>query len=467
LALLTFWGAAPAAAQYKQLQPKIDVREAKRLIPRIASILRTPSMAAISAEDKQELDSYFLGYLFPAMSQSDPAALSRLSKSREVLFRQFIDAAKSAAVRQYLVETTIKAMGAFSVDNYHPAIRYNAVLVLANLDSEPAAMGLNAKPPVPLPEGTKALLLLLEQERIKEIIVPSSVKVGALVGLERHARFGMSDELKPQVEQACHKVIAQQERPADISGDVHGWMKCLAARVLVNLHSSAADAQTHAALTQLVADDKIALNERCYAARMFGRMKYAADPNLDTPATTLALGELAQDILAFEGKEAEKYEKELLGDPSAAGGFGAPMGGGAFGGGEGMMRSSGGYGGEGGGYGRGGFGGGYGGGFGGGMMEEQGPRYEKRRLLQAILSVTQAANAVKPAANEETQNRLESLRKPLQTVADAASDKDALEVDIVQDVMQLRTEINALVSSWTPEEEAPAEESEDDAFAEN
>jgi hypothetical protein len=456
------WAASPQAAlgQYKQLDPKVDAREAKRLIPKVATILRNPNVAAVEGEAKQDLDSYFLGYFFPAMSQNDPTALSRLTKGREVLFRQFLDAAKSPAVRQYLIDTTLKAMGALSADNYHPAVRYNAVLVLAALDAQPATTGANAKAPAPLPEGTKALLLLLQQQRVKDVVVPSSVKVGALVGLERHARFGIAQDLQAQVDEACQAVINREAAPDDVSQDVHGWMKCLAVRVLVNLHAAAATPAVHEAMTKLVGSETLGLNDRCYVARQYARMKYGSESQVDMAPAALALGDLAKDVLAAEGKKAEEFEEQLLGDPSAApAGFGGAMEGGP------MRR---------GGYGEGGMGmsrGGYGGEFGGGGLggfEEQGPRYEKRRLLQALVSIVQAATALKPAADAETQARLNSLAAPLQAVVVSASAKDALEVDVVQDVMKLRGQIAALVDGWSPEAKPPADKpADDDAFAES
>ena len=66
---------------------------------------------------------------------------------------------------------------------YHPAVRYNAVLIIGMLDKTYAAPG---RPPVPLPEGFVKLHTILDAAVKGKQVAPFLV-VGALVGLQRHA----------------------------------------------------------------------------------------------------------------------------------------------------------------------------------------------------------------------------------------------------------------------------------------
>jgi hypothetical protein len=465
-------GVVPVRAAYDTFPQKVDSKDARSLERQVASLLRDPS-ATLSADNKKVLDEFLAGYFFPSLSDYEPDSLGLIGKKREVLFRRYIDAAKSPAIRDYLVELTRKAMSLFCVANYHPAVRYNAVLVLASLDKQPAAQGNAATPPVPLPEASNVLLLLLENEKIKNVTVPSSVRVAALVGLERHARFGLDEQFRERLTKVTSEIMADQEKARDVDLKVHNWMRCLAARVAAQQFTSAPDPAIHEALVKLVNDSKLELVDRCTVARQIARIKYEGVANIDAAPAVLALGKLAVDVVESEAKLAADYQEELLegqGGALPSGGRGGGFGGG-YGGEGGYGGRGGGFGGEGGfggGYGgEGGYGGGFGGGYGGGYTEPTGPKYERRRLLRCLTSVTRAIKKIEPIANENDKERLASLHALLQSTADVAAEKDALDVEISQDVIQLKSKLAPLVAGWgIPAAAAPdADQAADDAFA--
>jgi hypothetical protein len=74
-------------------------------------------------------------------------------------------------------------MNAIAKGNYHPAVRYNAALILGQLDAQPGAK--------PLPAGTEAILAFLENDQFNNVPVPTAVQIAALVSLHRHARLGV------------------------------------------------------------------------------------------------------------------------------------------------------------------------------------------------------------------------------------------------------------------------------------
>ncbi|HEX4131984.1 MAG TPA: hypothetical protein VHZ24_18270 [Pirellulales bacterium] len=89
-------------------------------------------------------------------------------------------------VHDRLNQLMLAATSAFAADpNYHPAARMNCVLLLGALDQqEPDGLGQNN---IPLPAALDKLLALAGDPKQMD-----AVRVGAMIGIERHARLAMS-----------------------------------------------------------------------------------------------------------------------------------------------------------------------------------------------------------------------------------------------------------------------------------
>lgn len=438
-------GFSPASAQqWREIQPQINANQARALRPKVSSILN--SGGDLSDADMKTLDQYFKQYEFPAMTLTDDASLGALSEARTRLFRQYLGLPRlSQSARDYLNGLTLAAMGSVAVGNYHPAVRYNAALVIGQLEQQPAKSAGAA--PVPLVKSTDALLKLLEVDEFKGVKVPSSVRVAALVGLERQTQFGVDPQYADRIAKAALAVTTRKDLPEDASADVYDWMRSIAVRVLANQFAKGLTPPVYDALVAVVADEKINLDDRCRIAQSLSPAMFAGAKGIDAAKMTLALGMLAKNVLSTEAKKADKYQEALLADPNAIAAAGA---GGGFGGGRG-------------GYGRGGFGGGFGG-------EEDpsldtGPHYEKRQMLARILAVASAANALKNTADasDEVKKRLDDLRAPIMAVANEASSKDATEVNVARAVSSLSADVATLVDGWNGVKPKPANDA-DNAF---
>ena len=471
-AALVLLGTGEVVAQnYAQMTVRLKPGEAKLAQGEAIKILRNAT--SLTNDQKKTLANFFNGYYFPQMTSTDAESLSELSESRKKFFQNFLNPAKSQAVRDDMVRLTIATMGKIAMGNYHPAARYNAILLIGSLDQTPATRN---QPPTPLPAATKALIAVLDRDEIAGVRVPISAKVGALVGLERHARFGIDEQYADQVAKSSLTVIGQAEPPVDVSRGVHHWMKCIAARVLVNQFAAAPTAELQGALTSMISDQEMSLDDRCCAAQLLQRIQYADAADLNVDETTLALGQLANAVLSKEAKDAKKYQDDRLGET----GFSSRQMGGRFGGYSGMDGEEGGFGGFGGYGGRdeGGFGGygGYGGmdgeegGFGGyggfglqlGNTQQQGPKLAKRRMLARLKSVVVAADSV-AEASEEAKTKLSELSGPVKTLLADAVKKDAIDVSIATAVIALADEVSSVVAAWQPEAAEPGEPTEEAA----
>ena len=424
LALLVsaFLTSIAVAQRYDTIEAKVTERVANSVKSQVIS----PSLrdAAAFAANREKFDDYFKQYYFPIMTSTAADDLGLLRKRREDLFKQFIRQTKLEEVSEHLTKLTMAEMARIALGNYHPAARYNAVLILGNLDQKYSRdVGNNPTPPVPLPDATMRLLVLLEEDEVKGVIIPTSLKIGALVGLARHARFGIDPKYASQTTDAALQVIATQSPPEDVALEVHHWMKCQAARVLANQFGKGPTAEVLTALTNLIASDEMSLEDRCSMAELLKKMQFEGAQEIDSPAVLTALGNLAKVVAEIETESAEEYQEEVLG--------GNP--GGGFSRGRSFGRGN----------------------------QPQGPEYERRRMLTRFKSIHTGLDALQPALPPEHQEQGLALIEVLEPLITVAGEKDSLDITVVDQVITTSREIKQIVASWNQADQ-PAEGSDED-----
>jgi hypothetical protein len=406
------------AQQYKTIPPRISAKAAKTLRGKVSQALRNPGDLAAN---RGAIDDYFKKYFFPTMTDTSPNGLGQLAKLRDDLFKRYLRSANSKPAQDYITGLTSTTMGLIALGPYHPAVRYNAVLILGELDQQYASKGANIKPPTPLPAGTNALLVLLEKDEFKGVKIPPMLKVGALVGLQRHARFGIDPQYEKRVTQGAIGLIQQQETPAEMSAEVHHWLKCLAGQVLVQQYSSGPDGTVNEALVSMIGDPEMSLEDRCCVAALLAEMDYSAAQGVDTATTVTALGNLAQAVTRAEADHARDFKEEMI------------RSGGQFQ--RGRINLN---------------------------RQESGPRYERRRLLNRLLALTHGIEAVAKAADPETKGQLEALAGPMRPVITTAADKDSSDVNIANPIIELANEIDRVIGSWKSVDQPDEEKAEDE-----
>ena len=115
--------------------------------------------------DKARFDDYFNKYYFSDMTHAEDVELGRLGKTRYELFSKFLWATNNQQLQQDLTAMALKRMTSIVTSRhpetnallnppYHPAVRYNAVLVLGLLDEQYPAGAQKSKPS---PEANKLL----------------------------------------------------------------------------------------------------------------------------------------------------------------------------------------------------------------------------------------------------------------------------------------------------------------------
>ena len=404
LCCLVAFSQTVSAQQYESRAPKVKGSKARQLGSKAKAAFRdTTNYQA----NKQAIDQYFSQVYFPNMTSYSSEALGGLAKKREGLIR-IIRGTKVPAAQKQLTALAFKASQGISRGNYHPAVRYNAVLILGALDEKQAT---NAAPPKPLPVATDSLLELLEKDAFNEVKVSSSLKLGALVGLERHAHCGVSEEYTQKLTQACLNVISQEEPPADISSDVFNWMKCQAVRVLTRLHAQKPNPEVQVALTKMINDSNLSLEDRCCVAALLFRINYKDAEGVEVTSTVDALGNLMKQVAADEAEKAREYEQTKIGGR------------------VGVLRN------------------------------RIDPIYQRGRLASRLWSIGRAGSSLMAGVSEEDKAKISSLLSTLGPVMAIAADKDNVDLNVTAAVKNLESEISAVVDSWgQPADAAEADE---------
>src|SRR3989304_1607982 len=269
------------------------------------------------AAEKQRFAAFFERYYFPSMTQFGPDALASLGSRRYDPFSPYLWRTESEELQRDLTELAFKYMQRVIYSGkYHPAVRYNAILIVGLLDEQYGVeRGANARPPKPLQKAntelTRVVDLAAQGQR-----VPISLVVGALVGLERHATYheSLDRDTVAAMTAAVAKLAAMEEPLAEADRDVSEWIKLRAASVLAQLGSVGPNNQVHTTLLTMIAGEarpRMLLTARCEVAALLGKINYEG-ATVDGKATGEAILRLVTEVAKDEAELAKKFDEMHL-----------------------------------------------------------------------------------------------------------------------------------------------------------
>jgi hypothetical protein len=381
--------------------------------------------AAFTA-DQAHFDDFFNKYYFPDMTHADDADLGRLGESRFNLFKKYLWATNNAQLQQALTDIAYKKMGPLVVGTeYHPAVRYNATLVIGMLDEQYA--NAPGQAPKPLPKATKALTNVVDSatdpDPKKNSRFPPPIILGAIIGLERHAQLkaSLTPEAIAAMTSALVKLVTHDEPIQEMDADAYAWIRLRAAETLAKLGSVGEKNSVHNALVKLVSSTK-SLDDRCEAVGMLDKLDKNAykDVKLDDAATPDTLFGLARDVATAEDKRAADFQNQYSG-----GGTSTP---GLRGRGPGEFSGTG---------------------------DEQQETYPRRVVLARLKNLRAALAKVKPALPAETQKKVDDLTKAIDPAITAASDKNTIELKLAKEIRTMAAAVNKAVPAPAAEKAAP------------
>lgn len=409
------------AQQYQADQPDEKLRAQLLFVQNLA---RNP--AGYSTES-EKVKAFFNAYYFPSMTQFGPNDLAELGDKRNTLFNRILWPTTSEELQSDVTKVAFdktKAIAFSKAKNYHPAVRYNAILILGMLDERyPIDQGANRRPSVPHREANKLLIQFVDYAAGGKAVEPSWL-VGALVGLERHAKFrdSLDRDSPAAMTAALLKLLALEDLTPQADRRVAEWIRIQAATVLARLGSPGPNGEVNAALVKLLAGEtepKLTLDGRCQAASLLGLLNYQG-AKVDGAATAAGVLQLVNDVVTAEGKEAQGFEQLHLG------GFNEgppPMGRATL------------------------------------DPETREPKYERRTLLARLSDVRRALDATKPVVPAEEQAKYDAVIAAIQPVIDAGGNTGEVDLQLAQKINMMASAVQqALNPSAAP---AAAEVTED------
>ena len=290
--------------------------------------------------DAAQFNAYYTTYYFPRMTRYDPVSLGTLAESRQELLRR-LQSSRNPAAKTALNNLLLVEMGKLITGNYHPAVRYNAMLMVGAINSREGRSTNPVQEPLPVPQAMGIMLTALEQPGQHDAVI-----VAAMVGVLRHVdldrqlealqgRNGFVDvSSRQRIATIARTLVEQQAPPAGRSLAGHTWIRRRALEILGSVPGSAGPLAT-LSLNLLAADaDTVPLSLRCTAARMLERVSDPQGLNAAPAQVAEQLGQFA--VVAVRGElarvESRDKRQQQLGNYSGAGGPAGGIGGGSPGG---------------------------------------------------------------------------------------------------------------------------------------
>lgn len=256
-------------------------------------------------------------------------------------------ASLNGAAQETFLKEAVDALTKYAASkDCYPACRYNAVLAIGTLDVKPApernALG------TPYSGAIKPLANFCTSD--KEF--PDYVRLGALVGLTRHAALGIEDEtLRNGVRKVFSTILdPKYATEKKLRPEIGEWFQLKALEGLTSFKTpEGPDGPTGTLdlFKKMIDDDKLDFELRALAARGVGAMDLTKVQNWDFVALATSLTTLARDFCVSESAHIDsellrEQVKSAAATTGATGGMGGPgggMSGGAMGGGMGGQQS--------------------------------------------------------------------------------------------------------------------------------
>jgi hypothetical protein len=401
---LLFCLARASWAQEYRADP-ID-EEARRGGARAQQWVKDP---AAYAQDKARFDAYFQSYYFPVMTHSSPENLAVLGKLRYDLVNKFLRGTTNQELQTNLTNMAYDAMLKVAANletlsppkvadpPYHPAVRYNAILVIGMLDETYAS---GAQPPKPYPKATSAMTSIVKSGMTNDRF-PPPVVLGALIGLERHAAY--RDTMAPATADAMTKALldfVNNDKPIQgMDRKAFAWLRLRAASALARTGQVGPNNAIHDAIIKLVGELKT-LDDRVEAAALLAKLKYDG-AKIDADASSEALFQLARDVAAEESKRAEEYQLVR----SGGGGGTFPMPGADLG-------------------------------------DEEYDPYPRNHVLARLMQITAGLEAIKKAVPDEGKKKIDAVIAAIKPVIDKAKDDRTISGRVAEAIGPMEIAIN-------------------------
>lgn len=272
--------------------------------------------ASVFNDRKDELKAWYTRYFFREFS--NPNEVSSLAAKRRDLSKDL--KGRNQQFRQYVIETARTYMTAFVTNkvrdaekNFHPAVRYNAMLVIGDFNAVEQGGG----NPKTIPDARALAFMMQQLDDPNQIDI---VKVAALVGILRHARLDWGENKmagKGNVAAKMMELASTTSIPEGRHPSVHVWMRRRAVDVLASLGAIGRVEGADQVIEALVANPDEDILLRCTAGRALSLVQQGA--KMDFVLASNRLGALAVAATQSELDWIKEYKRRKAAEESTPG----------------------------------------------------------------------------------------------------------------------------------------------------
>ena len=317
---------APAAEVYPALTLDPNIANAQGVLTEAGKKLQKDYIAVLKGQvtppwddnAKKILDDWYKGYWFRSMTHE--INRGKLPDFRTQLIDRDIRTAKNRPAVQHLFGLTLQYMKGYAQSTQlkcHPAVRYNAMLILGDLNEvergarNEATGGPAAQYPDPLPAALD--IMVAEYNSPTQI---DAVRVAAMVGILRHAKLDWARPAERRITTAKRREILDAmlallnaAPPAGRTPEGHVWMQRRGIEIASALGAVGQPTGANQALESIVDNDKADFSLRLAAAEALSLCPADAKVPLDAPAFARKLGGLAAQACSAEVSRLATVEK--------------------------------------------------------------------------------------------------------------------------------------------------------------
>jgi hypothetical protein len=306
----------PAPGATPEETKKNEQNFAKAKTQRVAQVRKylMSTDEALPEADQAIVKNWFYFHEFRVLTQTSPKELEQLPAARFDFFKQWIYPIKHSANHQMMIDLTLGVMQQIVLNDFHPVVRYNAMLIIGDLnEQEVVRFGANPR----LPEPYSAALPFII-DRIENANSPDIVRVAALVGLIRHLEWEpyrspqspIPPGTRTQMVNTLLKLATMKEPPPTRTAEGHLWMRRRALEGLGLASVTTAQPEVVTTIETILKDNAEPLQLRFAAALALGRTNVPAGYKIDSNELARTLGMLAATGIKSEFERLEKMDKD-------------------------------------------------------------------------------------------------------------------------------------------------------------
>lgn len=273
-----------------------------------------------TGEINGQFRAYYTQVVIPELTRYDDQSLMELTENHQKIIKDFRTRIRAQNVLVYLVKDVFfPELSKIVEGNYHPAVRYNAIVTIGKLDEVIGKQRLAA--PTPYRESLPFLIAKYNAFNDPKL---AYLKYGAFKGIARIAGIEFQKANPTSADAAKPLLVALLgAKPAGLDDELFQSMQKTAVMVLGKL----GDPANADAFANLIKDENVSVWTRAEAAMAYSKIKTATVDAAKLEVVANSIAKLMHDVLRQEAKSMKDHQirtavlaarkKEVSAEPTA------------------------------------------------------------------------------------------------------------------------------------------------------